>query len=127
AGLKIYTTLDSDAQNYVEFLLTDSEENPIPYPDDEMQAGMTVLDTQSGAVRAIGGRRNSEGLGEYNYAFQGGQQPGSRFKPMISFAPAIEYNKRSEEHTSELQSRFDLVCRLLLEKKKKMIIDINHH
>src|SRR5699024_11539101 len=27
-------------------------------------------------------------------------------------------SKRSEEHTSELQSRFDLVCRLLLEKKK---------
>src|SRR5699024_11623294 len=26
--------------------------------------------------------------------------------------------ERSEEHTSELQSRFDLVCRLLLEKKK---------
>src|SRR5438067_6394581 len=30
---------------------------------------------------------------------------------------------RSEEHTSELQSRFDLVCRLLLEKKNKN----NHH
>src|SRR5437868_9655437 len=29
---------------------------------------------------------------------------------------------RSEEHTSELQSRFDLVCRLLLEKKKKNTI-----
>src|SRR5207249_8288157 len=28
---------------------------------------------------------------------------------------------RSEEHTSELQSRFDLVCRLLLEKKKQYI------
>src|SRR5207249_5300645 len=28
-------------------------------------------------------------------------------------------HSRSEEHTSELQSRFDLVCRLLLEKKKK--------
>src|SRR5437868_15171202 len=27
---------------------------------------------------------------------------------------------RSEEHTSELQSRFDLVCRLLLEKKKHL-------
>src|SRR5437868_11207186 len=27
---------------------------------------------------------------------------------------------RSEEHTSELQSRFDLVCRLLLEKKKNI-------
>src|SRR2546428_4684162 len=30
---------------------------------------------------------------------------------------------RSEEHTSELQSRSDLVCRLLLEKKKKHITD----
>src|SRR5438067_7271856 len=30
----------------------------------------------------------------------------------------IDTSFRSEEHTSELQSRFDLVCRLLLEKKK---------
>src|SRR5438034_3608936 len=30
-----------------------------------------------------------------------------------------EYGRRSEEHTSELQSHSDLVCRLLLEKKKK--------
>src|SRR5437868_9015745 len=30
---------------------------------------------------------------------------------------------RSEEHTSELQSRFDLVCRLLLEKKKMLDCD----
>src|SRR5699024_12290763 len=29
---------------------------------------------------------------------------------------------RSEEHTSELQSRFDLVCRLLLEKKKDRVV-----
>src|SRR5699024_11395842 len=33
---------------------------------------------------------------------------------------------RSEEHTSELQSRFDLVCRLLLEKKKKTITHYIH-
>src|SRR5438067_8361730 len=31
---------------------------------------------------------------------------------------ALGGRDRSEEHTSELQSRFDLVCRLLLEKKK---------
>src|SRR2546421_8322762 len=31
----------------------------------------------------------------------------------------LERVARSEEHTSELQSRSDLVCRLLLEKKKK--------
>src|SRR5438067_13503610 len=34
----------------------------------------------------------------------------------------INAELRSEEHTSELQSRFDLVCRLLLEKKKKSSI-----
>src|SRR5437762_9259129 len=35
------------------------------------------------------------------------------------FRRAAQYSKRSEEHTSELQSPMYLVCRLLLEKKKK--------
>src|SRR5437868_10315311 len=41
-------------------------------------------------------------------------------KPSFAAAPAAHAPGagRSEEHTSELQSRFDLVCRLLLEKKK---------
>src|SRR5436309_9744094 len=34
--------------------------------------------------------------------------------------------QRSEEHTSELQSRENLVCRLLLEKKKTITVDIMH-
>src|SRR5207249_7017475 len=41
--------------------------------------------------------------------------PASSERPFMSDANFA----RSEEHTSELQSRFDLVCRLLLEKKKK--------
>src|SRR5207249_8650526 len=48
------------------------------------------------------------------------------FREAAAKAPWLLYYKnslvvatRSEEHTSELQSRFDLVCRLLLEKKKK--------
>src|SRR5699024_12065702 len=36
-------------------------------------------------------------------------------------ASFFSIRKRSEEHTSELQSRFDLVCRLLLEKKNNNI------
>src|SRR5437868_12430614 len=41
--------------------------------------------------------------------------------PLGLFSIASDHRRfvRSEEHTSELQSRFDLVCRLLLEKKKK--------
>ena len=40
-------------------------------------------------------------------------------KRMTSFASVFVTPLRSEEHTSELQSRPHLVCRLLLEKKKK--------
>src|SRR5699024_11876378 len=43
------------------------------------------------------------------------------FIPDYSLAPKYHFPARSEEHTSELQSRFDLVCRLLLEKKKNNI------
>src|SRR5688572_30912470 len=39
--------------------------------------------------------------------------------PTSSTARSSKINKRSEEHTSELQSQSNLVCRLLLEKKKK--------
>src|SRR2546428_1001622 len=39
----------------------------------------------------------------------------------VSPSCVTEEKTRSEEHTSELQSRSDLVCRLLLEKKKKKI------
>src|SRR3989440_2148665 len=40
--------------------------------------------------------------------------------PQPNFVP-VSCRWRSEEHTSELQSRSDLVCRLLLEKKKKTL------
>src|SRR5438874_3945512 len=45
------------------------------------------------------------------------RRPGTRAAVVRSVAANL--NPRSEEHTSELQSRRDLVCRLLLEKKKK--------
>src|SRR5689334_25249871 len=48
--------------------------------------------------------------------------PGSGMPPMLSVrSPSrldVSEVRRSEEHTSELQSQFHLVCRLLLEKKK---------
>src|SRR3989442_6145323 len=41
------------------------------------------------------------------------------WRPALGMTPKTERLTRSEEHTSELQSRPHLVCRLLLEKKKK--------
>src|SRR5699024_12362782 len=43
---------------------------------------------------------------------------GRESHPRYRRAAQLLHSWRSEEHTSELQSRFDLVCRLLLEKKK---------
>src|SRR5699024_12595148 len=43
-----------------------------------------------------------------------------------SSSSSAAWSARSEEHTSELQSRFDLVCRLLLEKKKRVHCDATH-
>src|SRR5436309_8473049 len=41
-------------------------------------------------------------------------------------AAGVHGDERSEEHTSELQSRENLVCRLLLEKKKKMSLNVKY-
>src|SRR5699024_7957988 len=77
-------------------------------------------------------------LGSGFHASENGREARSRAQTLLSEAEAsartqtesgtrrpteersqhVVYGDRSEEHTSELQSRFDLVCRLLLEKKK---------
>src|SRR5690349_22678516 len=48
---------------------------------------------------------------------------------LVFESPEFKARLRSEEHTSELQSRRDLVCRLLLEKKKKKLLqrDMSRH
>ncbi|WP_067836439.1 penicillin-binding protein 1A [Amphibacillus sediminis] len=94
-GLEIYTTLDPDAQDHVEYILSD--ESPINYPDDELQSGLVVIDTSTGAIRAIGGGRNRE-IGDFNMATQAKRQPGSSIKPILDFGPAIEYLNWSTYH-----------------------------
>src|SRR5438874_9215381 len=47
------------------------------------------------------------------------EEAGLRIVERVSIQVVQPESTRSEEHTSELQSRRDLVCRLLLEKKKK--------
>src|SRR5699024_12512815 len=64
----------------------------------DLKAGMAVLDTQSGAIQAGGGRRNLEKKG-YNYAYNDkGRQPGSVFKPIAAYGPAIENEEWSTYH-----------------------------
>src|SRR5688572_32690465 len=50
---------------------------------------------------------------------KGGRRLGATMTQLVTIVG--RYTFRSEEHTSELQSQSNLVCRLLLEKKKKKI------
>src|SRR5689334_24535750 len=54
-------------------------------------------------------------------AAPGARAPSEETVPVVAapMSPRPDRPARSEEHTSELQSQFHLVCRLLLEKKKK--------
>ncbi|MEW9049862.1 MAG: PBP1A family penicillin-binding protein [Neobacillus sp.] len=88
-GLTIYTTLDTNAQLYVNTILNTNE--IINYPDDQFQAGITLLDTKTGEIRALGGGRNQQVKRGFNYATDTKRQPGSTIKPILDYGPAIEY------------------------------------
>lgn len=93
-GLKVYTTLDPQAQKTVEATL--KSEN---FPTESMEAGLSVLDTKTGAIVAIGGGRDFEGRA-FNYSQdRTDRQIGSTAKPLIDYGPAIEFLDWSTGHT----------------------------
>src|SRR5207249_11544308 len=122
-------TLDSEAPMMREPLF-----NLLPRPEPVALTGRRVLvlglgDTglsvarwiehQGGTVRVADTRESPPRRGDF---------AGEVHTGPFSAALLQSIDLRSEEHTSELQSRFDLVCRLLLEKKKNntSISDDNH-
>src|SRR2546429_4131757 len=78
----------------------------------------TTLFRSRGLVRVLPPRRR-----RYHAAARGApQRGGGDATPCARLSPGLGAGRlRSEEHTSELQSRLHLVCRLLLEKKKNKI------
>src|SRR6266487_1672311 len=75
------------------------------------------------ACRAIWLRRGDAESGVEGEAVKlPGRRPGARGAERCREGFALHLGRRSEEHTSELQSPVHLVCRLLLEKKKKMAL-----
>ena len=86
-GLKIYTNLNPELQIYVQDML-DNQSSPMkPHAS---QAAISVLDTKTGLIEAIGGGKNYK-AGGYNFAVDARVQPGSSIKPLIDYAPGIEY------------------------------------
>lgn len=97
-GLSIYTTLDPKAQEYAEKLMDTNE--IITYPNSNFQGAFVFLDTKTGGVRAIGSGRNDfkAKFSGNNFAIDMKRQPGSTFKPIFDYGPAIEHLKWSTAH-----------------------------
>lgn len=95
-GLEIYTTIDPEIQQVTEDVI--STNDYINYPNNEkLQTAVVIADTQTGAIKAIGGGRNYQ-TGRYNYATTIKRHPGSTIKPILDYGPAIEKLKWSTGH-----------------------------
>ena len=96
-GLQVHTTIDPKIQTYAEAALA----NPRNFPDAakdkngivQPQAAIVVLDPHTGGVRALVGGRNYQRGYSFNRAVEAVRQPGSAFKPLVDFGPAIEAGK----------------------------------
>ncbi|WP_252311826.1 transglycosylase domain-containing protein [Sinobaca sp. H24] len=99
AGMRVYTTLDRDAQDYGEEVVQTNEQIA-GYPDsDEFQVGYSLIDTQTGAIKAmVGNRQGADVARGYNYATGANADAGSTIKPIVDYGPAIENNQWSTYH-----------------------------
>ncbi len=86
--MKIYTTMETGIQDGINSVLANKEWY---WKDDVVQAGIAVVNAETGAIAAVGAGRNKTGERQFNYATQAYRQPGSTSKPIFDYGPAIEY------------------------------------
>ena len=96
-GLTIETTIDSKAQQRLYDIVNTNDY--IQYVNDKIQNAVVMLDTKTGAVRAVNGGRKQTTLLGYNRATDNSRSTGSSIKPVIDYGPAIEYLNYSTGQT----------------------------
>jgi len=96
-GLTIETTIDSKAQQRLYDIVNTNDY--IQYVNDKIQNAVVMLDTKTGAVRAVNGGRKQSTLLGYNRATDNSRSTGSTIKPVIDYGPAIEYLNYSTGQT----------------------------
>lgn len=94
-GLRVFTTLDREIQTIAERVMADPENFPPSQRDAsgtiQPQGAVVVLDPSNGEIRAVVGGREHLYRRCFNRATTPpGRQPGSAFKPIAVYAPAIE-------------------------------------
>ena len=96
-GLTIETTIDSKAQQRLYDIVNTNDY--IQYVNEKIQNAVVMLDTKTGAVRAVNGGRKQTTLLGYNRATDNSRSTGSTIKPVIDYGPAIEYLNYSTGQT----------------------------
>ena len=96
-GLTIETTIDSKAQQRLYDIVNTNDY--IQYVNEKIQNAVVMLDTKTGAVRAVNGGRKQTTLLGYNRATDNTRSTGSTIKPVIDYGPAIEYLNYSTGQT----------------------------
>lgn len=93
-SMQIYTNLDRDKQDGINRVMNGEKYN---WVNDVIQSGVTVLDSETGKILAIGAGRNKTGVNTLNFATSDTirRQPGSTAKPLFDYGPLIEYNNAS--------------------------------
>ncbi len=91
SGISIHTAYDPLLQNTADNVYANSQLFPNSASDGTpIQSAMAVIDTQSGAIRAMIGGRNYAVKRGLNRATQMRRQPGSALKPLSVYGPALE-------------------------------------
>lgn len=90
--MKIYTTMEPSIQEGIDNILNGKD---FTWENDVVQAGIAIVNVETGAISAIGAGRNRVGERSFNFATQARRQPGSTAKPLFDYGPAMEYNNYS--------------------------------
>ncbi|WP_438447282.1 transglycosylase domain-containing protein [Gorillibacterium sp. sgz5001074] len=90
AGLRITTELDPVVQNAVAEVYGKADLFPDGKDGVPVQSGAVVLDQTTGGIRAVAGGRGGGVFRGFNRATQLKRQPGSSFKPILVYGPALE-------------------------------------
>ncbi|UWG99282.1 PBP1A family penicillin-binding protein [Dehalobacter sp. DCM] len=89
-GLQIYTEMDPTVQQAAEEVYQDDGFFPDGKSDQPVQSGIVVIDQYSGGIRGLVGYRGESTYRQFNHASQLKRQPGSSFKPLAVYGPALE-------------------------------------
>jgi len=106
-GLQIYTQMDPSVQKAAEDVYKDSSFFPAGKADQIVQSGVVLIDHSTGGIKGLVGYRGEGVFSGFNYATDLVRAPGSAFKPLSVYGPALELGYTSDSKVSDSPLNID--------------------